>query len=127
MLFIVNAFSWAFILAGSVLLVAGAVGLIRLPDLYTRLHAASVTDTGAIILLVSGLMLQAAFVFQNPIALIKLFLILFFTLFTAPTASHALAKTALLGKLMPKDRAGNDLLPSPDHVRQLADSSRPDP
>ena len=127
MLFIVNTLSWILILIGSVFLVAGAVGLIRMPDLYTRLHAASVTDTGAMILLLSGLMLQAAFVFQNPLALIKLFLILFFTLFTAPTASHALAKTALLGKLMPKDSAGNDLLPSADHVRQLADSSRPDP
>lgn len=125
--FVVNMLSWTLILVGSVLMVAGGLGLLRLPDLYTRLHAGSVTDTGATMLLTAGLFLQALLIFDNPMAAIKLFLILFFTLFTTPTASHALAKTALLGGLIPTDKHGAPLLASASDARQLADSSQPDP
>jgi len=92
---LIHLISWVLILVGCVFIVAGAIGLIRMPDLYTRLHAASVTDTGGAIFIVLGLLLQALFIFDNPMAAIKVVLVLFFTLFTAPTASHALAKTAL--------------------------------
>ena len=125
--FVVSILSWAFILAGSTFMIAGGLGLLRLPDLYTRLHAGSVTDTGATMLICAGLFLQALLVFDNPMAAIKLFLILFFTLFTTPTASHALAKTALLGGLVPKSKLGAPLLASASDARQLADSSQPDP
>lgn len=125
--FVVNLLSWALILVGSVIMIAGGLGLLRLPDLYTRLHAGSVTDTGATMLVTAGLFLQALLVFDNPMAAIKLFLILFFTLFTTPTASHALAKTALLGGLVPTDKFGAPLLASASDARQLADSSQPDP
>ena len=37
--------SWALILAGSFFTVVGAIGLVRMPDVYTHMHAASVTDT----------------------------------------------------------------------------------
>jgi len=124
---VVNLLSWLLILLGSVFLLAGGLGLLRLPDLYTRLHAGSVTDTGATILISAGLFLQAVFIFGNTMAAIKLFLVLFFTLFTTPTASHALAKTALLGGLIPTDKKGQPLLASASEARQLADSSQPDP
>ena len=124
---IANLLSWLLILCGSVLMLAGGLGMLRMPDLYTRLHAASVTDTGATMLLTAGLFIQAIIVFGNVMAAVKLFLILFFTLFTAPTASHALAKTALLGGLVPTDKEGKPLLNSAEIARQMADSSRPDP
>jgi len=117
--------SWILIGTGCVFIVSGAIGLIRLPDLYTRLHAASVTDTGGAIFIVSGLMLQAFFVFDNPMAGIKVILVLFFTLFTAPTASHALAKTALLSGHVPTDRRGEPVLDSPETAQKLA-LSRPE-
>lgn len=113
--------SWMLIIPGCVFLVAGAYGLVRMPDLYTRLHAASMTDTGASILLVLGMSIQAIFIFDSWSALVKLLLILVFTLVTAPTASHALAKTALMGGLIPTDHDGDPLFDSIEDVERLAD------
>ena len=47
-------FSWIFILMGSLLVLVGSLGLIRLPDFWSRLHAASVTDSGGVILILLG-------------------------------------------------------------------------
>ena len=116
--------SWAFMLCGCFFIVSGAVGIIRMPDLYTRLHAASITDTGGAIFISMALIIQAVFVFGNTMAAIKVILILFFTLFTAPTASHALAKTALLSGLVPTDKKGKPLLDSSEEATQMA-RSRP--
>lgn len=91
---------------GCVFVIGGALGLVRFPDFYTRIHAASVTDTGGIALIMFGLILQAVFVFDHPMAAIKLMLVLVFLFFTAPTASHALAKAALSARIVPKCRAG---------------------
>lgn len=116
--------SWALMLTGCVFVVSGAVGIIRMPDLYTRLHAASLTDTGGAIFISAALIIQSVFVFGSAMAAIKVALILFFTLFTAPTASHALAKTALLSGLVPTDSQGKPLLESSEEATQLA-RSRP--
>lgn len=124
---LVHLISGALIAAGSLLMLVGGLGLLRMPDLYTRLHAASVTDTGAAILIIAGLFLQATLIFMNAMAAIKLLLILFFMLFTCPTASHALAKTALLCGLVPQNKNGDPILASPEDAKRLADASRPDP
>ena len=50
--------SWALLVSGSVFCVIGGVGLLRMPDFYTRTHAASVTDTLGAGLLLAGLILQ---------------------------------------------------------------------
>ncbi|MFP3943573.1 MAG: monovalent cation/H(+) antiporter subunit G [Alphaproteobacteria bacterium] len=89
--------SWASILAGSFFLVAGAIGVLRLPDFFTRQHAAGITDTLAATLILFGLMLQLPF----GLATVKLILILLFLIFTSPTASHALAQAALSGGRKP--------------------------
>lgn len=75
---------------GCFFMLSGAVGLLRFPDFYTRMHAAGVTDTLATFLIVGGLMLLAGW----SLALLKLGLILLFIFFTSPTASHALARAA---------------------------------
>lgn len=124
---LIDIISWGCILVGCVLMLGGAVGLVRMPDLYTRLHAASLTDTGAVLFIVVGLSLQALFVFDNVMAVIKLSLILFFTLFTSPTASHALAKTALLGGLIPTDKSGRQLFTAEEMASQYQDSSEAKP
>lgn len=118
--------SWLLMLGGIVFLASGTVGLIRMPDLYTRLHAASLTDTGGTLLIGAALMLQALFVFDNNMAAIKLSLIMFFTLFTSPTSSHALAKTALLSGQVPVDADGKPLLESSEKASQLARSRASD-
>jgi len=99
---LVNIVSGLFIFIGCLFVVGGAIGLIRMPDFYTRLHAASVTDTGGILFIVMGLILQAIFIFDNPMAAIKLVLVVIFIYLTAPTASHAVAKAALMAKLIPQ-------------------------
>ena len=116
--------SWVLILIGCVFIVAGAIGLIRLPDLYTRLHAASLTDTGGAIFILLGLTLQAIFIMGHAMAAIKVILVLFFTLFTSPAASHALAKTALLSGRVPTNEHGVPILDSPETAQRLA-STRP--
>lgn len=94
---ILDVISWAALVLGGFLIITGGIGMLRFPDLYTRMHAASVPDTGGAGLVLIGLMLQAGFT----IVTVKLVLILWFLLFTGPVASHALAKAGLHGKLEP--------------------------
>ena len=49
--FLVGLVAWPLAALGCLFVVSGAIGLVRLPDLYTRLHAASVTDTGGTLLI----------------------------------------------------------------------------
>ncbi len=81
--------------AGGIFILIGGIGLLRLPNFYTRLHAAGVTDSLGTILLLGGLMLYSSW----GLTTLKLMLILLFILLTSPTASHALAKAALHGRL----------------------------
>ena len=53
---IAEVLSWIFIVAGSIFVLIGGVGLIRLPDFYTRIHAAGITDTMGAWLILIGLM-----------------------------------------------------------------------
>ena len=94
---ILDILSVALIGIGSVSLIIGALGVLRLPDVYTRMHAASITDTlgaGSIIL---GLILQAGLTLVAG----KLFLILIFLFFTSPASSFALAHAALSSGVKP--------------------------
>lgn len=90
--------SWALLLTGSAFAVIGGIGMLRLPDFYTRMHGASITDTMGAGLILIGLMIPAGL----SLVTVKLILILAFILFTSPTASHALAKAALGSGLKPK-------------------------
>ena len=94
-----NLLSWALLLGGSFFVIVGGIGSLRMPDLYTRMHAASVTDSMAPILILSGLMLQAGLSLYS----VKLAAILVFLLLTGPTASNVLASTALLSKQQKSD------------------------
>jgi multicomponent Na+:H+ antiporter subunit G len=70
----------------------------RFPDFYSRIHAASTSDTLCAVLILLGLGLQTGL----SLASFKLFLIFGFLFFTSPTATHALANAALHGGLKPK-------------------------
>jgi multicomponent Na+:H+ antiporter subunit G len=89
--------SWALILAGSFFTLVGALGLVRMPDIFTRMHAASVTDTAGAGLLIFGMMLQAGF----GLTTLKLLILLGLFLFTGPVVTHALAQTCLHEKIEP--------------------------
>lgn len=79
------------LLAGGLFGIFGGIGLLRFPDIYSRLHAAGITDTLCTLLIIVGLVIQAGLALVS----IKLVLILLFMVFTAPTAGHALARAAL--------------------------------
>ena len=93
----IEILSGILVIIGSLSIIVGLLGVYRMPDFYTRLHAASVIDTLGTILILFGLILYAGL----NIVSIKLLLILIFILITTPTAAHALAKSALHGKLKP--------------------------
>lgn len=82
--------SWAFLLAGSAFCVIGGVGLHRLPDLYSRTHAAGVTDTLGAGLVLVGLMFQGGL----SLVTVKLLMVLVLLYITSPTSGHALVKAA---------------------------------
>ena len=88
--------SWFFLIAGCFFGISGAVGLFKFPDFFTRVHAASVTDSQAAGFIITGLILQTDF----DLVAVKLVFILIFLLLTCPTASHALAKSARHGGLL---------------------------
>lgn len=86
------------LIAGAFFALVGGIGLVRMPDFYTRMHAASVTDTLGAGLILIGLMLLAGLTLVS----VKLAMIGLLTLIANPTATHALARAALLSGLAPK-------------------------
>ncbi|MDX2201614.1 MAG: monovalent cation/H(+) antiporter subunit G [Hyphomicrobiaceae bacterium] len=103
---VLDALSWILILSGSAFVVVGALGLVRMPDLYTRMHAASVTDTLGAGLLLGGLMLQAGF----SLVAVKLGFLVALLFFVGPVVTHALAQAALhegVDPLLHEDRRGS--------------------
>ena len=89
---ILDIASWILLTSGGFFVLCGGIGALRMPDFYTRMHAASVTDSAGAILVITGIVLQAGL----SLASIKLLAILLFLMLTSPTASNALASAALL-------------------------------
>ncbi|WP_293614034.1 monovalent cation/H(+) antiporter subunit G [Porticoccus sp.] len=100
----VTVLSSVCLLLGAFLIISGAVGVLRFPDFFTRMHAAGVTETLATTLILLGLMLLAGWSIMS----FKLLLILLFILITSPVASHALTKAALHGNLQPLVNENNE-------------------
>jgi multicomponent Na+:H+ antiporter subunit G len=88
---IVDALSWLCLVAGGLFSIVGALGLVRLPEFFTRMHGASVTDTLGAGLILLGLVLQAGFT----LVAVKLLFLGIFIFFASPAATHALIKAAL--------------------------------
>lgn len=95
---VIHVLSAGLLLTGAAFALVGGIGLVRFPDLYTRLHAGGITDTIAPLLIIAGLILQAGV----SILTIKLLLILLFLLFTTPTASHATVRAAIAAGIKPQ-------------------------
>lgn len=89
--------SAALIVAGLVFVFAGALGVLRLPDFYTRLHAAGVTDTLGAEMILLGLAVQAGL----SLLAAKLLLVGFLLFLTSPAATHAIAHAAHQAGLKP--------------------------
>ena len=87
--------SYFFLVMGGIFCIIGGIGLLRMPDFFTRLHAASVIETLRAGFLLVGMMLQAGLSLIT-VKLIFIFLLIFFT---SPTATHALARAAKFKKI----------------------------
>ncbi|HEX2541050.1 MAG TPA: monovalent cation/H(+) antiporter subunit G [Caldimonas sp.] len=94
---VIDGLSWVCLVAGGVFCVVGAVGLLRMPEFYTRMHAASVIETLGAGLILLGLLLQAGFT----LVAVKLVMVGLLIFFASPTATHALARAALIRGLRP--------------------------
>ncbi len=82
----------AFLIVGAFLMLTAAIGLVRFPDVYSRMHATGKCDTLGVSLMLMGLV-----IFQGPdLVSVKLLFIIFFVLFTGPVAVHALFRAAII-------------------------------
>jgi multicomponent Na+:H+ antiporter subunit G len=89
--------SWILLAAGGLACVVGALGMLRMPDFFTRIHAASLSDAVGAGLILAGLLLQAGWT----LVAVKLAAIGLLLFLTSPAATHALAKAALERGLQP--------------------------
>lgn len=98
--------SWVLLLGGGAFVMIGGIGLLRLPDFYTRLHAAGMTDTLGAGLIILGMMVEGGL----SLVTVKLVLLGALIFLTSPTATHAIANAAFTAGLEPwakKDGGGD--------------------
>ena len=96
--------SWVLLVAGGFFVVVGGIGLLRMPDLFTRMHAAGIADTMGTGMILIGLLFQS----DDWVVMAKLLLILYFIIFANPTSTHAVARSALdndIRPLLPEEEA----------------------
>ncbi|NIM00864.1 MAG: sodium:proton antiporter [Acidobacteria bacterium] len=97
MALVLDILSWGLLMVGGTFAVIGGVGLVRLPDLFSRMHGAGITDTLGAGSILAGLMLVS----WDSLITVKLIAILIFLLLTSPTATHALARSAIAEGIRP--------------------------
>ena len=97
---LVTMFSGFFIVRGVVALLIGSLGLLRLPDVYCRIHAVGMIDTAGASFIILGMIIHEGFTLVS----VKLVLIGVFLFFTSPIATHAVAQVAHKSGVVPVGR-----------------------
>ena len=97
---LVTMFSAFFIVCGVVALLIGSLGLLRLPDVYCRIHAVGMIDTAGASFIILGMIIHEGFTLVS----VKLVLIGVFLFFTSPIATHAVAQVAYKSGVVPVGR-----------------------
>ena len=92
--------SGCFILLGVLALLIGALGLLRLPDVYCRIHAVGMIDTAGASFIILGLAIHEGV----SLVTVKLLFIGIFLFFTSPIATHAVAQVAHKSGVVPVGR-----------------------
>ena len=98
-----NFLCWVLIISGSFFVIVGAFGTYRFPDFWSRLHAASITDSAGVILLLIGMGVYSGLTLIT----FKLLVIGLFLFITGPTSTHAVANAALVSGLRPPKLQSN--------------------
>lgn len=95
--------------AGLLFFLGGAVGMIRFPDFYTRLHAAGKMDSLATLLMMLALALYNLehFTWGQALTSLKLMLTVAFIYMASPTATHAIVDAGLRAGLTPWSKGGD--------------------
>jgi multicomponent Na+:H+ antiporter subunit G len=98
------------VLGGLLFFTGGSVGIIRLPDFYSRLHPAGKLDTGGQLLVMSALALHVIqdFSLETMLTAIKIVLIVVFVFITSPTATHAIVDAGVRAGLKPWTKEERD-------------------
>ena len=100
---VLEILSWICLVSGAIFCVIGGIGILRLPDFYTRTHAASITDTMGAGLVLAGLFFAGVDMMFDEnmnwvpdmwLVPVKILFLGLFILLTCPTAGHALVKAA---------------------------------
>jgi len=99
--------TWGLLTFGATMVIIGGIGVLRLPDFFSRAQAAGLTDTigaGAILI---GMIFESGFSAPT----VRLILILLFLWYTSPIAGYALTRAALSSGIRPilVDRPKKDL------------------
>ena len=92
-----------FIVVGLLFFTGGTIGILRLPDFYSRLHPAGKLDTMGLLMTMTGMALYTAKDFSLPAILtgLKIMLIVVFIFITSPTATHAILDAGVRAGLGP--------------------------
>jgi len=96
--------SGALVVLGFVFILFGIIGVLRLPDFYSRLHAQGKCDTLGVSLMLGGLALyklHEGIHVDAVLVFLKIIAVLFFIALANPTATHALGRAAHLSGLKP--------------------------
>ena len=104
--FIKDIVTWIFFFIGSMSIIIGACGLIKLPDVFSRIHAAGMIDTGGTAFFLLGMIVQSGW----SLITVKLILIGIFIFFTSPVTSHVTANLARQKKIIPVGKKIGKLL-----------------
>ena len=97
---LISILSGCFILLGVLALLIGALGLLRLPDVYCRIHAVGMIDTAGASFIILGLAIHEGV----SLVTVKLVFIGIFLFFTSPIATHAVAQVAHKSGVVPVGR-----------------------
>ena len=96
--FFIDIATWILMMVGCFFVIITGYGLLKFPDIYTRIHAGGMADTLATFLIFGGLALQSGFTLVT----VKLIFIVAFLFLTSPTSTYALAQATFVAGLKPK-------------------------
>jgi multicomponent Na+:H+ antiporter subunit G len=101
------------LVCGLLFFTGGAIGIIRFPDFYSRLHPAGKLDTMGLLMTMTALALYTLndLSFNSVLTSIKIFMIVIFVFITSPTATHAILDAGVRAGLLPwtKEEAKKDI------------------
>ena len=103
-----NILAIIFLVMGLIFFTGGAVGIIRMPDFYSRLHPAGKLDTLGILAMVLGLVFYSLhhFTMDTVIMCLKMLLIVFFVFLASPTATHSIVDAGMRAGLRHWEKKG---------------------